>query len=236
MNEETLSLVQLGIGTVGRELIKKVMDWNCSKGPGKNYSYAGFADKSGYVTERPGFSTDKLEELLERKGRGEKLIEIFPDKVEGIQSFESSISRFDEGVLIDVTDAGKFVDMYREALDSGWSVVLANKIPLTEIDPEEFCEFRNRRVRYETTVGAGLPVISTLNHLKRQGEDFKEIAAVLSGSLGFILSRVEKGFELNRAVLEAKEKGFTEPDPAEDLLGNDVARKAVILEIGRAHV
>ncbi|MFB6214531.1 MAG: hypothetical protein ABEI54_01555, partial [Candidatus Bipolaricaulia bacterium] len=118
---------------------------------------------------------------------------------------------------------------YRTSMEKGWSVVLANKIPLTGVNPVEFRRFKNSGLRYEATVGSGLPVISTLNHLRRHGEEFKEIAAILSGSLSFILSRVEEGVDLKRAVLEAKEKGFTEPNPAEDLLGNDVARKTVIL-------
>ncbi|MFB6290763.1 MAG: hypothetical protein ABEJ25_03425 [Candidatus Bipolaricaulia bacterium] len=228
VNQE-VPVVQLGVGTVGRELIKKVGRWNSSGTAGPKYSYAGFVDKSGFAQNQAGFSRKELETIVEKKSTGAGLEEIFSEKLKDVESLPSLMTNIDKGILVDVTDTGKFESLYRTALDKGWSVVLANKIPLTRIKPGEFRRLKNSGLRYETTVGAGLPVISTLDHLNRHGEEFKEIAAILSGSLSFILSRVEAGGQLSKAVLEAKEKGFTEPNPAEDLLGKDVARKTVIL-------
>lgn len=222
-------VIQLGVGTVGRELIKKIMVWNRSENSRPKYRHVGFADRSGLLTKKTGFSGGELEKVKKIKVTGDELAKVYPKSAGNIGSLESFLERLDSGVLVDVTDAKKFDGLYRMALDKGWSVVLANKIPLTGIEPEEFSQLKSLGLRYETTVGAGLPVISTLDHLKRHGEEFKEIAAILSGSLSFILSRVEVGVGLSQAVSEAKDKGYTEPNPVEDLLGNDVARKTVIL-------
>lgn len=222
-------VIQLGVGTVGRELVKKVTCWNHSEKSRPKYRYVGFADKSGLMTKKTGFSEEELEKVKKTKITGDELAEHYPESVDNIGALEPLLEHLDSGVLVDVTDAKKFDGLYRMALDKGWSVVLANKIPLTRIEPREFDQLKSSGLRYETTVGAGLPVISTLDHLKRHGEEFKEIAAILSGSLSFVLSRVEGGVGLNQAVSEAKDKGFTEPNPVEDLLGQDVARKTVIL-------
>ncbi len=222
-------LIQLGIGTVGRKLVEKVREWNDQNNLEPRYQYIGLADKSGFAVNKAGFSEKELGEILKVKRNGGELAEIYGVELEDIGFLEQLIKREKTGILVDVTDADKFEVYYGIALERGWSVALANKIPLAGVEPEEFRRFKNSRLRYEATVGAGLPVISTLDHLKRHGEKFKEIAAILSGSLSFILSRAEEGVDLKEAVLEAKEKGFTEPNPAEDLLGNDVARKAVIL-------
>ena len=222
-------VIQLGAGTVGRELIRKIKTWNGIEANKPRYLHVGIADKSGFVTNKNGFSERDLSKITEEKSTGEELAGIYPNKVGSIGSLESFLEGMESGVLIDVTDAERFEDLYRSALTRGWSVVLANKIPLTRIDSREFSRLKQSGLRYETTVGAGLPVISTLDHLRDHGEKFVEIAAILSGSLSFILSRLEVGVDLQQAVREAKDKGYTEPNPAEDLLGKDVARKAVIL-------
>lgn len=222
-------VIQLGIGTVGQELIKKVISWNQEESSKPKYQYLGFADRSGLMAKKTGFSKEELEKVKRVKINDDELVEIYNKATRNIGSLESFMDRRNSGVLVDVTDAKNFDGLYRTALERGWSVVLANKIPLTRIEPGEFSRLKGMGVRYETTVGAGLPVISTLDHLNRHGEEFKEIAAILSGSLSYILSRVEDGAGLKQAVIEAKEKGFTEPNPLEDLLGHDVARKTVIL-------
>ena len=222
-------VVQLGIGTVGMELIKKVSSWNRSSSSRPKYRHVGLADKSGLVSRKAGFSEEELDTIKQNKVEGRELSDLYPGDIGNIGFLESFLGEMDRGVLVDVTDAKEFEDLYRIALDRGWSVVLANKIPLTKIEPGEFVRLKKSGLRYETTVGAGLPVISTLDHLRRHGEKFKEIAAILSGSLSYILSQLELGVGLKRAVIEAKQKGFTEPNPAEDLLGKDVARKTVIL-------
>jgi homoserine dehydrogenase len=127
------------------------------------------------------------------------------------------------------------------ALDLGAGVVLSNKAPLAlpMSDPRSRLLWRearsNGRLRYETTVGAGLPVISTLQTLLDTGDTIVEMQGMLSGTFGAIFSDVAAGTPFSRAVRVAKEAGYTEPDPRDDLSGLDVARKALILARSAGH-
>jgi homoserine dehydrogenase len=126
--------------------------------------------------------------------------------------------------------------MYKEWLSQGISVVAANKgiFAGPEAHYKELLTAASSnppaRLLHETTVGAGLPVLSTLGGLKASSHDIVEVEGVLSGTLAFVLGAVAGGqMSLSAAVVKAKEMGFTEPDPRDDLNGMDVARKAVIL-------
>lgn len=224
-----LPLAQIGLGAVGLELIKLVNKWNNSSTERPELKYIGLADSSGLLINRDGFSVRELEEIVEKKRAGGELAELDPSEFAELVELESLFGSVETGVLIDVTDAESLNQFYHKGFNEDWSVVVANKIPLTKVKPEEFRKLQEAGIRYEATVGAGLPVISTLNHLLRQGDEINEVGAILSGSLSYILSRIEDGKRLSVAVLEAKQKGFTEPNPMEDLVGNDVVRKGLIL-------
>lgn len=116
------------------------------------------------------------------------------------------------------------------AQSKGIAVALANKKPLTG-SLEDFDRLTENRklIRFESTVGAGLPVIVTLRRLLDSGDKIDKIEGQLSGTLGYILSGLQKGGKFSEIVSKAKELGFTEPDPRDDLSGLDVARKALIL-------
>jgi homoserine dehydrogenase len=145
-------------------------------------------------------------------------------------------------VLVDATAADGMEDLYVRALERGIHVVTANKKPLAAPWPrrqrlfDEATRKRGARFRYEATVGAGLPVIETLKDLVRTGDRVRRIECVLSGTLGFVANELHAGTPLSRAVAIAKDRGYTEPDPREDLGGKDVARKVVVLarELGAA--
>lgn len=130
------------------------------------------------------------------------------------------------GVLVDATADGDIGETYERALARGIDVVTANKKPLAGPLREAL---RSPRLRYEATVGAALPVLHTLDTLVRTGDRVKRIDCVLSGTLAFVCNALAEGTPLSRAVAIARERGYTEPDPREDLRGTDVARKAVIL-------
>ncbi|MFP4136587.1 MAG: hypothetical protein ACLFTO_06120 [Candidatus Acetothermia bacterium] len=224
-----IPILQLGIGTVGLELVDLVRSLNSPGGEESRYRYTGVADSSGLIGDPDGLSEDTLEEMVELKKSGEKLADLDRKPLGDLDRIDSILDTLDGGILVDVTGAGGMDDWYRAAFREDWSVVVANKIPLTEMDPDRFNWFRNSGLKYEATVGAGLPVISTLNALLRSGDRVREISAILSGSLSYVLSRLEEGQRLDQAVIEAKEKGFTEPNPVDDLVGKDVHRKALIL-------
>jgi len=137
-------------------------------------------------------------------------------------------------VLVDVTAADGMERVYAEAFRRGVHVVAANKRPLVVPwrDREAVAAERrqaHRHYRYETTVGASLPVIDTLRGLVRAGDRVHLVEGSLSGTMGFVTSELMKGFPLSLVVRWARELGYTEEDPRDDLSGLDAARKAVIL-------
>ncbi|KAL3924584.1 MAG: hypothetical protein SGILL_000954 [Bacillariaceae sp.] len=138
-------------------------------------------------------------------------------------------------VIADVTASSAVQEHYQGWLQQGISVVAANKGIFA--GKEEYYQALlkaakqgNCRVLHETTVGAGLPTLGTLQSLKASSHDIATVEGILSGTLAFVLGQVAGGKStLSQAVKEAKELGYTEPDPRDDLNGMDVARKAVIL-------
>src|SRR5690606_10574897 len=120
------------------------------------------------------------------------------------------------------------------ALINGMDLVLANKLPLAGRRAGfealwQTARARGRRVLHEATVGAGLPVIDTYHKLIQSGDQVERIEGLLSGTLGYVLSELSSGVPFSEAVRGAMAKGYTEPDPREDLSGFDVGRKALIL-------
>jgi len=137
-------------------------------------------------------------------------------------------------VLVDCTAAEGMEAPYREAFRRGIDVVAANKKPLAlplRLRDALLAEARDRRCawHYETTVGSSLPVIETLNALVATGDVVERVEGSLSGTLGFLCQAVMAGTPLSVAVRTARERGYTEPHPRDDLSGLDVARKALIL-------
>jgi homoserine dehydrogenase len=140
---------------------------------------------------------------------------------------------FGRTIVVDVTASDHTVPVLLRASELGHDVVMANKRPLSASMETWYTLIGARRrgqcVRHEATVGAGLPVITTLLGLVDTGDEVLTIDACLSGTLNYICSALEDGQAFSEAVLSAKERGYTEPDPRDDLCGVDVARKALIL-------
>jgi aspartokinase/homoserine dehydrogenase 1 len=142
-------------------------------------------------------------------------------------------------ILIDATASEEIPRRYPELLKAGVAIATPNK----RANTLELPFFENLRTlsrdgvpyEYETTVGAGLPVLSTLHNLMRTGDRVHRVEGVLSGTLGFVLHRLMNGVSFSEAVREAREKGYSEPDPREDLSGEDVARKLLILAREMGH-
>jgi aspartokinase/homoserine dehydrogenase 1 len=141
--------------------------------------------------------------------------------------------RFADTIVVDVT-AASTQPLHLAALQAGFSVVTANKIPLSGpiasyralVDARDAS---GARYGYETTFGAGLPVLHTLKELVATGDSLERVEGCFSGTLGFLTSQIDRGTDLKDAVEMARARGFTEPDPREDLSGRDVARKALIV-------
>jgi len=137
-------------------------------------------------------------------------------------------------VCVDCTAVGSLPEKYTAFFAAGMHVVTPNKransLSLGYYrELRESALFNRKRFLYETNVGAGLPVIDTFRNMLKSGDSLVGFSGIMSGSLSYIFGRLDDGVPFSKAVLEAKEKGFTEPDPRDDLSGTDVARKALII-------
>ena len=204
-------IVHLGIGNVGKALVRQILEADCG------LIYCGmFNSKDG---------------IFNKSGLRKFEIKKFSSDLQNI-SFGEILPFLNKNyIVVDTTASEKTYELLIKALEKGCSVVVSNKKPLcSDIRIFEHLMLKsNGRFYYETTVGAGLPVIATLKNLLDTGDKITKIEGCFSGTLGYIFSELEKGVVFSRAVKKAFELGYTEPDPRDDLSGLDVARKALIL-------
>jgi aspartokinase/homoserine dehydrogenase 1 len=223
-------VVLLGFGRVGRALADQLM----AKNGGSPVRLVALLDRSGYVFEPEGLSRARLLRLARGKDRGAMLASLGGERAPAAAALafiaEHAVSR---PAVVDVT-AEETSDLLHAALGHGFDLVLANKKPLTGTSENyarllEAARARGRRIRYEATVGAGLPIIDTFHKLVESGDRVLSVEGCVSGTLGFVLSAVSSGRPFSEAVREAVARGYAEPDPRDDLSGRDAARKGVIL-------
>ncbi len=238
LTPDSLDLILFGAGKVGRTLAELVTERreHVQERFSLTPRVVALADTSGYILRSQGFETKHLFEILERKKSGVAIAEQSGGvRGRGRDVVRAALGyRLNRPILVDTSDGDDSAQAFIDAMRQGCDVVTANKKPLAG----DFDEFRRvfaavsqqgRVLKAEATVGAGLPVIDTLEILVGSGDRLRSAEGSLSGTLGFIMGRLEAGAKFSDAVAEAHEKGFTEPDPAVDLSGVDVARKAVIL-------
>jgi aspartokinase/homoserine dehydrogenase 1 len=233
-----LDIILLGCGQIGRALIDLIIS--------RAASFARFeleprvvavADRGAFVLSPRGLSVEALERLQATKAARQSLAAL-PDAtlLKSPSDLISAVTEFrlSRPVLIDVSDSDDAFDAFTLALTSGCDVISANKKPLAVADDryadlQRLLRAQGRLLKAETTVGAGLPVMDTLEMLLATGDQLLTAEGCLSGTLGFVMSALERGVPLSSAVEDAMRRGYTEPDPVADLSGADVARKAVIL-------
>ena len=222
-------VVLLGFGRVGRELTEQM-----AAARGDGLRLVGLLDRSGYVFAPRGIPRSQQARLAVGKDAGQLLTELGGQRADARAAL-ADIARHavSRPVLVDVT-AEETGDLLLAALGQGFDLVLANKKPLAGsaeayVRLFEAARGAGRRVLYEATVGAGLPILDTLRKLFDSGDQVFRIEGCLSGTLGFVLSAVAMGRPFSDAVREAVTKGYAEPDPREDLSGRDAARKGLIL-------
>jgi aspartokinase/homoserine dehydrogenase 1 len=220
-----VNVLVLGKGTVGGPLLTQIgSQREALRGRHEvDLQVVGVKDSRTAWFDEEGIDPLAVHEALRRRSDA-------PD----IEPLLERLSRLPVPVLCDCTAADGMERVYETALSRGIHVVTANKKPLTIASADRAALFATarraqRQLRYETTVGAALPVIETLQNLVRTGDLVTLIEGSLSGTLGYLSNEVTRGVKLSAAIRAARDRGYTEPHPRDDLSGMDVARKALIL-------
>ena len=223
---QVLNLFVCGVGTVGSSLLEQIrlQREKLMQERGLKLNVVGIARGSKAMFTRDGIGLDNYRDELENAPASN--LQRLHDEVIGMNIFNS--------VFVDCTASPEVASLYRDFLDHNISVVAANKIATSESydnyqELKHIARKRGVKFLFETNVGAGLPIINTINDLIASGDRILKIEAVLSGTLNFIFNTVSQDISLSHAIRLAKEKGYSEPDPRIDLSGRDVLRKLVIL-------
>lgn len=221
-----LNLFICGVGTVGGKLIEQIRSqYELLKEHNRlKLNVVGIASSKNAIFSRDGIDLANYRELL--KTSETSTPEKLRDNIIGMNIFNS--------VFVDCTASKDIAALYRSFLEHNVSVVAANKIAASS-RYEDYAYLKDTAMRrgvkflFETNVGAGLPVIGTINDLRNSGDKILKIEAVLSGTLNFIFNAISADVPFSETVRMAKENGYSEPDPRLDLSGTDVIRKLVIL-------
>lgn len=223
---KVLNLFICGIGTVGGNLIEQInSQYKMLKETRQlKLKVVGIASSKKAVFNRDGIDLRTYKEQLKMGGTSD--IKRLKDEIIGMNIFNS--------VFVDCTASAEVAALYQDFLDHNISVVTANKIaasgPYSAYSKlKKTALQRGIKFLFETNVGAGLPIIGTINDLLNSGDKILRIEAVLSGTLNFIFNTISSEVPFSETVRLAKEKGYSEPDPRIDLCGKDVIRKLVIL-------
>ena len=223
---KVLNIFICGIGTVGGMLLEQIRTQQqfLMQSRRLKLNVVGISDVANFVLDRDGIDLDNYEKIL-RAG--------FPANTEHMRDEIVKMNIFNS-VFVDCTASRQIAQLYQTFLEHNISVVAANKIAASS-DYDSYLKLkqtaRDRGVwfRYETNVGAGLPIIGTINDLCNSGDKILKIEAILSGTLNFIFNEIAADVPFSETVRRAKEQRYSEPDPRIDLSGTDVIRKLVIL-------
>ena len=223
---KVLNLFICGVGTVGSKLIEQIRAQyeELKERSRLKLNVVGIASSKNAIFDRNGLDLDNYRELL-------RLSE--PSSPEKLREGVLSMNIFNS-VFVDCTASKDVAALYQSFLEHNISVVAANKIAASS-DYDNYMRLKQTALargvifRFETNVGAGLPIIGTINDLRNSGDRILKIEAVLSGTLNFIFNELSADVPFSETVRRAKEQGYSEPDPRIDLSGTDVIRKLVIL-------
>jgi aspartokinase/homoserine dehydrogenase 1 len=224
-------VVLLGFGRVGRALADQIADPMAGQ---PVVRVIGLLDRSGYIFEPRGISRRRLLDLAQKKDGGALIASLGGRKASAADALTTMAAHaVSRPIIVDVTSE-ETGDLLRTAIGHGFNVVLANKKPLAAAWDRyaallEASSNGGPRIKYEATVGAGLPIIDTYQKLVETGDRVQRIEGCVSGTLMYIMSAVSHGDRFSDAVRRAVEKGYAEPDAREDLSGMDAARKGLIL-------
>lgn len=222
-----LNVFLLGIGLVGGNLLEqiKLQQPKLLSEKHLKIKLAGVANSKKMLFNRDGIDIATFREKLMTEGQ-ESSLENFKNEITKLNMYNS--------IFVDCTANDKAAGLYAELLNANVSIVTANKVAASsEYENyallKKIAKRKGAKFLFETNVGAGLPIITTLNDLVNSGDTILKIEAVLSGTLNFIFNTISETVPLSQTIKMAKEQGYAEPDPRIDLSGVDVARKLLIL-------
>ena len=222
-----LNIFLMGIGTVGGNLLDqlKQQQQRLLKENHLRLKLAGIANSKKMLFDRDGIEIETFKEQLDAS-----------EKTSSLQGFVEEIKEMNiyNSVFVDCTANDAVASLYKEILSSNVSIVTANKVAASSeydnyAELKKIAKKKGVKFLFETNVGAGLPIINTLNDLVNSGDKVLKIEAVLSGTLNYIFNTISADIPLSKTIKMAKEEGYSEPDPRVDLSGVDVARKILIL-------
>lgn len=224
---QALNLIVVGVGTVGSSLLKQIEQQReaLMKNNRLKIKVVGIASSKKMLFDRKGINlTDPVKQLQEngQTATSQEMVE----EILNMNIFNA--------VFVDCTASEQVAQLYQQMLENNISVVTANKIASSSAYEnyatlKEITRQRGVKYLFETNVGAGLPIINTMNNLTNSGDHILKLEAVLSGTLNYIFNTLSETIPFSQAIRMAKEAGFSEPDPRIDLSGIDVIRKLVIL-------
>lgn len=223
---KVLNLFICGVGTVGGKLIEQIKKQyeELKERNRLKLNVVGIASSRNAIFNRDGLDLENFHDELKRSE---------PSTPERLRDAVINMNIFNS-VFVDCTASKDIAMLYQSFLEHNISVVAANKIAASS-DYDSYLRLkttalaRGVKFRFETNVGAGLPIIGTINDLRNSGDKILKIEAVLSGTLNFIFNEISADVPFSETVRRAKEQGYSEPDPRIDLSGTDVVRKLVIL-------
>ncbi|MBD3202990.1 hypothetical protein GF327_01740 [Candidatus Woesearchaeota archaeon] len=219
-------IIQLGLGNIGIEVIRQFL--KLDPVVKSDFKYKAVMDSKNCIFKKNCLDDKDLRKLIDLKLSGKLDMSKYQhEKKKLIDSFGRKT------IIVDVTASDETYPVILECLKNSGSAVLANK-KLLAGEQKRFDVLKNAsdsfdRIKFECSVGAGLPIIYSLKSLIKTNDKIKEIRGCFSGTLGYVFSELENGKKFSEIVRKAKDLGYTEPDPREDLSGKDVARKALIL-------
>ncbi|MGN6395544.1 MAG: bifunctional aspartate kinase/homoserine dehydrogenase I [Mucilaginibacter sp.] len=224
---KTLHAFCLGTGNIGQTLFKQLNahSYYLQEHNGIQVKITGVANTRKMIFNGDGISLDDWQQELQVNGETADL-EAFVERMKGMN--------LPNCVFIDNTASPNPVKFYEEVFKSNISVITCNKIG-NSASYQQYKTFHDAAKQhgvdffYETNVGAGLPIIGTLKNLMNSGDRIARIEAILSGTISFIFNNFKGGASFHDVVKEAQDKGYTEPDPRDDLSGRDFMRKILIL-------
>jgi len=225
--QKSIHVFSIGVGLIGGTLISQIEDQKdyLKDDLSLELKIAGLSNSRKMLFDEDGIDAHGWKKRLD-KSDGKANIRSFVDTMKTMN--------LPNTIFIDNTASGEVPKFYKEILEASISIVTPNKIATSSsyaqyLDLKNTARKNNVQFLYETNVGAGLPVISTLQGLINSGDRIDKIEAVVSGSLSYIFNNFDGTKPFSELVMEAKELGYTEPDPRDDLSGSDVRRKIIIL-------